>query len=238
MSASSMPTFRPRSRRPSARLTAVVDLPTPPLPEATAITALTPGMPGGFRSTGCACACGDATRDAGPAAPAARSAVKATSTDFTPAIARTASSALLRTGSHAFTSAASTVREKNTLPSVTTMSDRTRASVSGVPLGDSTSASVPRTCSLPTAIVAISFACAYLRRHHKRKVGTVNADRPQQRLTACVPIAEIGRRRDLPRLDPELVREDLRWRRWRFWVWALWDTPWQGTLRKKAGMTA
>src|SRR6516164_5288983 len=44
MSASSSPTFRPRSRRPSARLSAVVDLPTPPLPEATAITAATPGI--------------------------------------------------------------------------------------------------------------------------------------------------------------------------------------------------
>ena len=45
MSASSMPTLSPRSRSPSARLTAVVDFPTPPLPEATAIMAPTPGMP-------------------------------------------------------------------------------------------------------------------------------------------------------------------------------------------------
>ena len=37
----------PRSRRPSARLTAVVDLPTPPLPEATAIIEATPGTPDG-----------------------------------------------------------------------------------------------------------------------------------------------------------------------------------------------
>ncbi len=44
MSASSRPTRRPRSRRPSARLSAVVDLPTPPLPEATAMTAATPGI--------------------------------------------------------------------------------------------------------------------------------------------------------------------------------------------------
>src|SRR4030081_1591552 len=44
MSASSRPTRRPRSRRPSARLSAVVDLPTPPLPDATAITAATPGI--------------------------------------------------------------------------------------------------------------------------------------------------------------------------------------------------
>src|SRR5215472_9487775 len=49
MSASSMPTVRPRSRKPSARLTAVVDLPTPPLPEATAMIAPTPGTAWGAR---------------------------------------------------------------------------------------------------------------------------------------------------------------------------------------------
>ncbi len=51
-----MPTLSPRSRRPSARLTAVVDLPTPPLPEATAMMAPTPGMPVGAcgaRAPGC-----------------------------------------------------------------------------------------------------------------------------------------------------------------------------------------
>ena len=37
MSASSTPTLSPLSRKPSARFTAVVDLPTPPLPEATAM---------------------------------------------------------------------------------------------------------------------------------------------------------------------------------------------------------
>src|SRR5580704_13342200 len=47
MSASKMPTFKPRSRKPSARLTAVVDLPTPPLPDATAMIEVTPGMPAG-----------------------------------------------------------------------------------------------------------------------------------------------------------------------------------------------
>src|SRR6185437_10252672 len=54
MSASRTPTFSPRSRSPSARLTAVVDLPTPPLPEATAMMASTPGMPGCALSAGCA----------------------------------------------------------------------------------------------------------------------------------------------------------------------------------------
>src|SRR6266446_5480712 len=45
MSASRMPAFRPMAAKPSARLHEVVDLPTPPLPEATAMTCLTPGMP-------------------------------------------------------------------------------------------------------------------------------------------------------------------------------------------------
>jgi len=43
MSASSIATLAPSDLRASARLTAVVDLPTPPLPEATAIIFLTPG---------------------------------------------------------------------------------------------------------------------------------------------------------------------------------------------------
>src|SRR6476646_8184256 len=40
-----MPVFSPIAAKPSARLHEVVDLPTPPLPEATAMTCLTPGMP-------------------------------------------------------------------------------------------------------------------------------------------------------------------------------------------------
>src|SRR3954466_9169203 len=40
-----MPAFSPMAAKPSARLHEVVDLPTPPLPEATAITCLTPGIP-------------------------------------------------------------------------------------------------------------------------------------------------------------------------------------------------
>src|ERR1019366_9287100 len=45
MSASRMPAFSTMAAKPSARLHEVVDLPTPPLPEATAMTCLTPGMP-------------------------------------------------------------------------------------------------------------------------------------------------------------------------------------------------
>src|ERR1700761_9612738 len=99
MSASRLPTFKPRSRRPKARLTAVVDLPTPPLPEATAMMAATPGMPAGdgagwLPGAGPRCdpccgpgrggAPGGGRRDAVEPAPAARSAVSATITDFTP----------------------------------------------------------------------------------------------------------------------------------------------------------
>src|SRR5258708_1369202 len=43
MSASSTPTESPFALRPNARLAATVDLPTPPLPEATAMMAPTPG---------------------------------------------------------------------------------------------------------------------------------------------------------------------------------------------------
>jgi len=39
-----MPTRQPSAERLIARLTAVVDLPTPPLPEATATMRATPGM--------------------------------------------------------------------------------------------------------------------------------------------------------------------------------------------------
>src|ERR1700752_3766520 len=48
MSASRMPVFNPCAAKPSARLQEVVDLPTPPLPDATAMTCLTPGMPAAF----------------------------------------------------------------------------------------------------------------------------------------------------------------------------------------------
>ena len=43
MSASSMPTVAPSAASASARFTAVVLLPTPPLPEATAMMFLMPG---------------------------------------------------------------------------------------------------------------------------------------------------------------------------------------------------
>src|SRR5205085_5642866 len=162
MSASSRPTRRPRSRRPSARLSAVVDLPTPPLPEATAMTAAMPGIsacfdigeaaPCGGRcaATGCtpgececACRCGAGAADGDPGL---RSAVSAIIATVTPGIARTAASACARTLSHARASAASTLIEKNTLPSLAVIADNTLASVKATPRGDVTLPRASRTC--------------------------------------------------------------------------------------------
>ncbi len=53
MSASSMPTAAPSAARARARLTAVVLLPTPPLPEATATMFLMPGTSFTPRCTAC-----------------------------------------------------------------------------------------------------------------------------------------------------------------------------------------
>src|SRR5437899_12133781 len=171
MSASSRPTRKPRSRRPSARLSAVVDLPTPPLPEATAITAATPGIsacfdigdaaPCGGRcaATGCtpgececACRCGAGAADADPGdgVPGLRSAVSAIIAAVTPGIARTAASACARTLSQARASAASTLMEKNTLPSVTEIADSTLALVKGTPRGEATRLRESRTCCCVT----------------------------------------------------------------------------------------
>src|SRR5260221_12200690 len=43
-----MPTFSPRAAKPSARLHDVVDFPTPPLADATAMICLMPGRPAGL----------------------------------------------------------------------------------------------------------------------------------------------------------------------------------------------
>ncbi len=74
MSASRMPAFKPMAWKPSARLTAVVDLPTPPLPDATAIRCFTPGMACGARPEPEAICGGGALRAAAPspAAPFSR----------------------------------------------------------------------------------------------------------------------------------------------------------------------
>ena len=186
MSASRMPTLSPRSRRPSARLTAVVDLPTPPLPEATAMMASTPGMPAGDCGACPGPACGRAApgcicgRRGGalPPAPDARSPVSATNAEATPGTARTAASARSRTGSHCFTAAASTVMEKKTLPSVTTMSDRVPVAGSGLPSGLETLPSAARTSSFVGIITAPGTGPNGLQPHlHRPVTVAVNAVR-------------------------------------------------------------
>src|SRR6202165_3574545 len=157
MSAWTKPTRRPRSRRPSARLSAGVDFPTPPLPEATAMTAAMPGNSDCFDigdiglcggrcdetgGTPCAWRCGGGAA----AEPGLRSAVSAIIATVTPGMARTAASAWARTLSQARASAASTLIEKNTLPSLTDIGDKTWASVKAMPPGDITLARVSRTC--------------------------------------------------------------------------------------------
>src|ERR1019366_8095956 len=82
--------------------------------------------------------------------PGLRSAVSAIMATVTPGIARTAASAWLRTLSHARASDASTLIEKNTLPSLTVIADNTLASVKATPCGDATLARPSRTCCCVT----------------------------------------------------------------------------------------
>src|SRR5450631_660062 len=85
-----MPTRQPCAKRPSARLTLVVDLPTPPLPEATAMMLEIPGIaiPRGAAAFGRAGGGG-----------ACFSEVRLTSALATPANFLTAASAAARIGS-------------------------------------------------------------------------------------------------------------------------------------------
>src|SRR6266436_74753 len=109
------------------------------------------GLCGGLcADTGCTpcawrCGCGG-----GAAPPAFRSAVSAIIATVTPGMARTAASACARTLSHARASAASTLIEKNTFPSLTAMSDRTFALVKATPRGDVTLDRRSRTCCCVT----------------------------------------------------------------------------------------
>ena len=108
-------------------------------------------------------------RRRGGAAPPVRSAVSATIADGTPGIAFTASSARLRTGSQACTAPASTVIEKNTLPSLTTISDSVPVSGSAVPSGRRHLPQRRQHLSLVTAITHV--LCAVVTRHHTRNCG-------------------------------------------------------------------
>ena len=82
--------------------------------------------------------------------PGLRSAVSAIIAAVTPGIARTAASACARTLSQARASAASTLMEKNTLPSVTEIADSTLALVRGTPRGEATRPRESRTCCCVT----------------------------------------------------------------------------------------
>src|ERR1700676_403853 len=74
-------------------------------------------------------------------------------TEGTPGIPLTPRSPRLRTGSQAWTTAAFTVMEKNTLPSATRMSDRTPVLGSGSPSGLLTPSRLARTSLLVNAIL-------------------------------------------------------------------------------------
>ncbi len=85
---------------------------------------------------------------AGAALPPDRSAVSAIMAESTPGTERTASSTRLRTGSQALTAPASTLIEKNTLPSLMTISEIAPVSVTLRPSGAATAARRSRICSL------------------------------------------------------------------------------------------
>ena len=122
--------------------------------------ASTPGMPAGdgaaprpalhrarARRGGGGCLCRRRLRRrTRPRAPA-RSAVSATITDVTPGTRAHRRFGALAHASHCFTAAASTVIEKNTLPSVATISESFPVAGSGSPSGLETLPSAARTSS-------------------------------------------------------------------------------------------
>ena len=86
----------------------------------------------------------------GAAEPGLRSAVSAIIAALTPGMARTAVSACPRTLSQARASAASTLMEKNTLPSETVIADSTLALGKATPRGDITLERASSTCCCVT----------------------------------------------------------------------------------------
>ncbi len=137
----------------------MVDLPTPPLPEATATTDRIPGRPG--LAPGSGRAPGDAPRaiglPAGAAArapPGARSAVSTAVTEVTPGNASTACSQARRNGSLASASLGSTSRAKPTLLPLTTMPDTiSRATTLWPRAASTTPVRALRTCSRLTSVM-------------------------------------------------------------------------------------
>ena len=148
MSASRMPALSPIACNPSARLTAVVDLPTPPLPEATAIMCLMPGTwmvcraPAGgrhrrrrrrsrrgaaLRARACctlALSGRPPLRQPRPLPPPRdASAVSTATTPVTPGMSRTTFSAACRNGSSSEARCGGTVMENETRPSFSRISD-------------------------------------------------------------------------------------------------------------------
>ena len=110
-SASSSPTRQPSSAIATARLAATVDLPTPPLPEATATIWRTPATLSGARR-GAARPAGACEWPAAGGAPGARSEVRVTIAALTPSTPRSAVSAALRIGSARAACAGSTTIDR------------------------------------------------------------------------------------------------------------------------------
>jgi len=159
MSASSRPTLWPPVASPSARLTAVVDLPTPPLPLATAIMCLMPGSICGAPGPGPGCApseppCTPCAACGGGVEPVPRSAVSTTVAEVTPTRSNTASSASRRNGSRPAPLSGSTSMAKATLPSLVCKPLTIPALTMSLPLsGSFTSARALNICSSVTPAI-------------------------------------------------------------------------------------
>ena len=158
MSASRMPTFEPERLKPEREIDRTVDLPTPPLPDATAMMAPTPGTPAfGGRCPGSGMASSGGGGLPGGALPGLRSAVNATITCSTPRTPRTAASAAARSGSRSRAWSAGTDTEKITFPFETTISEtRPRLTISPWPAGPGTRFSAARMSSLEAAAIPVS----------------------------------------------------------------------------------
>src|SRR6266700_4238851 len=152
MSAPRTPTRSPFARSPTARLAATVDLPTPPLPEATATIAPTPDTtPRAARAAAGAAGWG-AVRPRGAAC-----AVSTAVTESTPGSASTAFSAALRSGSNCGPRSRSTSIAKATLPSRMTRPETMPRETMSAPLsGSATRPNASRICRSVTPLISFS----------------------------------------------------------------------------------
>ena len=152
MSASSTPTRSPLACNPSARLAATVDLPTPPLPDATATIAPTPGTAPRAVRTLAALGGGAAARPRGGAC-----AVSTAVTESTPGSASTAFSAAFLNGSSRGPRSLSTSIAKATLPSRITKPDTMPSETMSAPLsGSAMLPSASRICRSVTSLMSFS----------------------------------------------------------------------------------